>query len=150
MWLSKDVLQDSSWSSPQLLFHHDIHSNLLTHHDGKEVCSLSQSHVHVGTQKISVVHSDRTNHVYLNPLFHRSTVSMSHSLCGERTLPMLLLLSSRHCIALHTRSSSTGRPFETSNLRLRSRVVLNSFVFGPSSASLPPLRTLSFGQRLPT
>ena len=50
MWLPKDDLQDSSsWSSPPLLLLRDIHSNLLTQYDCKEVCVSSQSQVNVGS-----------------------------------------------------------------------------------------------------
>jgi hypothetical protein len=49
VWLSKDDLRDSSsWSSPPLLLLRDIHSNLLTQYDCKEVCVPSQSQVNVG------------------------------------------------------------------------------------------------------
>jgi hypothetical protein len=91
-----------------------------------------------------------SNRRLLLSLFHNSTASMRHSLSGERTFPMFLLLSSRHRIDLHTRSSSNDRPEETSNLRFWSHVVLNSSVLAHRSASLPPLRTLSLGQRWPT
>jgi hypothetical protein len=65
-------------------------------------------------------------------LFRNSTVSMRHSLCVERTIPPVerwWVLPSRHRIGFHTRSSSTGSPFRTSNLRFRSRVVPNNSVF---------------------
>ena len=49
LWLPKDDLRDSSsWSSPPLLLLRDIHSNLLTQYDCKEVCAPSQSQVNVG------------------------------------------------------------------------------------------------------
>ena len=44
LWLAKDDLQDSSsWSSPPLLLLRDIHSNLISQYDSKEVCVPSQS-----------------------------------------------------------------------------------------------------------
>jgi hypothetical protein len=47
--LPKDDLRDSSsWSSPPLLLLLDIHVNLLTQYDCKEVCAPSQSKVNVG------------------------------------------------------------------------------------------------------
>jgi hypothetical protein len=50
LWWSKDDLWDSSsWSSSPLVFLRDIHSDLLTQYDCKEVCAPSQSQVHVGT-----------------------------------------------------------------------------------------------------
>jgi hypothetical protein len=50
LWLPKDDLRDSSsWSSSPLVLLRDIHSKLLTQYDCKEVCSSSQSQVHVGT-----------------------------------------------------------------------------------------------------
>ncbi len=50
LWLPKDDLRDSSsWSSPPLRLLRDIHSNLLTQYDWKEVCVPSQSQVNVGT-----------------------------------------------------------------------------------------------------
>ena len=49
MWLPEDDLRDSSsWSSSPLLLLRDIHSNLLTQYDCKEVCAPSQSQVNVG------------------------------------------------------------------------------------------------------
>jgi hypothetical protein len=42
LWLPKDDLQDSSsWSSPALVLLRDIHANLLTKYDCKEVCAVS-------------------------------------------------------------------------------------------------------------
>ncbi len=50
MWLPKDDLRDSSsWLSSPLVLLRDIHSNLLTQYDWKEVCAQSQSHDNVGT-----------------------------------------------------------------------------------------------------
>ena len=49
LWLPKDDLQDpSSWSSPPLLLLRDIHSNLISQYDCKEVCAPSQSQGNVG------------------------------------------------------------------------------------------------------
>ncbi len=50
MWLPKDDLRDSSsWASPPLVLLRDIHSNLITQYDCKEVCAESQSQVNEGT-----------------------------------------------------------------------------------------------------
>ncbi len=50
LWLPKDDLQDhSSWSSPPLLLLRDIHSNLISQYDCKEVCVPSQSQGNVGS-----------------------------------------------------------------------------------------------------
>ena len=49
LWLPKDDLRDSSaWSSPPLLLLREIHAELLTQYDCKEVCAPSQSQVNVG------------------------------------------------------------------------------------------------------
>jgi hypothetical protein len=49
LWFPKDDLRDSSsWSSPPLLLLRDIHVNLLTQCDCKEVCASPQSQVNVG------------------------------------------------------------------------------------------------------
>jgi hypothetical protein len=46
LWLSKDDLKDtSSWSCPPLLLLRDIHFNLLTQYDYREVCAPSPSQV---------------------------------------------------------------------------------------------------------
>ena len=44
-----DLRDSSSWSSPPLVLLRDIHSKLLTQYDTKEVCTPSQSQVHVET-----------------------------------------------------------------------------------------------------
>ncbi len=50
LWLPKDDLRDSSsWASPPLVLLRDIHSNLITQYDYKEVCAQSQSQVNEGT-----------------------------------------------------------------------------------------------------
>ncbi len=50
LWLPKDDLQDSSsWSSPPFLLLRDIHSNLISQYDWKEVCAPSQSQGNVGS-----------------------------------------------------------------------------------------------------
>jgi hypothetical protein len=50
LWLSKDDLRDSSsWSSSPLVLLRDIHSNLLTQFDSKEVCESSPSQVNTGS-----------------------------------------------------------------------------------------------------
>jgi hypothetical protein len=47
--LPKDDLRDSSsWSSPPLMLLRDIHSNLITQYDCKEVCAPSQSQINAG------------------------------------------------------------------------------------------------------
>jgi hypothetical protein len=49
LWLSQDALRDSSsWSSSPLVLLRDIHANLLTKYDCKEVCAPSQSQGNVG------------------------------------------------------------------------------------------------------
>ncbi len=49
MWLPVDDLQDSSsWTSPPLRLLRDIHSNLISKYDCKEVCAPSQSQGNVG------------------------------------------------------------------------------------------------------
>jgi hypothetical protein len=49
MWLPDDDLQDSSsWTSSPLVLLRDIHTNLLTKYDCKEVCAPSQSQGNVG------------------------------------------------------------------------------------------------------
>ncbi len=50
LWLPKDDLRDSSsWRSSPLVLLRDIHSNLITQYDCKEVCAQSQSQVNEGT-----------------------------------------------------------------------------------------------------
>ena len=49
LWLPKDDLRDSSsWSSPPLVLLRDIHYELLTQFDCKEVCASSPSQVNAG------------------------------------------------------------------------------------------------------
>ena len=51
LWLPTDDLKNtSSWSSPPLLLLRDIHFNLLTQYDCKELCTPSESQVG-GTQR---------------------------------------------------------------------------------------------------
>ena len=44
-----DLPDSSSWSSPPLLLLRDIHSNLISQYDSKEVCAPSQSQGNVGS-----------------------------------------------------------------------------------------------------
>jgi hypothetical protein len=46
LWLSKDDLQDSSWSSPTLVLLRDIHSQLITNIDFKDTTPLPVSDWH--------------------------------------------------------------------------------------------------------
>ncbi len=49
LWLPDDDLQDSSsWKSSPLVLLRNIHANLLTNYDCKEVCAPSQSQGNVG------------------------------------------------------------------------------------------------------
>jgi hypothetical protein len=49
LWLPDDDLQDSSsWKSSPLVLLRNIHANLLTNYDYKEVCAPSQSQGNVG------------------------------------------------------------------------------------------------------
>ena len=74
----------------------------------------------------------------LLPSFFRSlTAFMRLTLCGERTLPMLRLPSSRLRIGLLNRSSACDSRSKTSSRPLRSRVALNSFAYARSSVSWP-------------
>jgi hypothetical protein len=99
--------QDScSWSSAPLLLLRDIHSKLLTHYDCKEGCAPSQSQAHVGARGGRSSQTESSHQQEAAPSsFRCSTAPMRHSLCGDRTLSLLLLLSSRHRNRMHTRSS---------------------------------------------
>ena len=76
MWFPEDDLRDSSsWSSDPLLLLRDIHSNLLTQYDCKEVCTPSQSQVNVGasvrlSSQDGVSHHQETTPLSL-PQFNR-------------------------------------------------------------------------------
>ena len=49
LWLRKDNLRDSSsWSSSPLVILRDIHANLISQYDCKEVCAPSQSQDDIG------------------------------------------------------------------------------------------------------
>ena len=51
LWLPDDDLQDSSsWTSSPLVLLRDIHANLLTNYECKEVCAPSQSQGNVGVR----------------------------------------------------------------------------------------------------
>jgi hypothetical protein len=49
LWLPKDDLRDSSsWSSPPFVLLRNIHANLISQYDCKEVCAPSQSQANIG------------------------------------------------------------------------------------------------------
>jgi hypothetical protein len=127
-WLSKDDLRDSSsWSSSSLLLLREIHVQLLTQYDFKEVCTRSQSQVNVGTSARLHSQDDVSQQPGTVPLSLPSLItSLILPLYGMRGLsPMLTLLSSPHIVRIPNRSSTTGSPSLTSNLCLRTRVTLN-------------------------
>ncbi len=99
LWLPKDDLQDSSsWSSSPLLLLRDIHSNLLTQYNCKEGCAPSQSQAHVGTRGALSSQDGVSQQQEDVPLSIPQLNHLHETSCGERTLPTLLLLPSRHRI----------------------------------------------------
>jgi hypothetical protein len=129
LWLSKDDLQDpSSWSSSPLLLLGDIHSNLLVEYNFKEGCTSSESQAHVesndGISSQDGASQKQEDTSLTIPQLNRL---MKLTLCGVRTLPTLLLPSSRHRIRSPFISSACVHPLKISSKPLRSRTVRNSF-----------------------
>ena len=129
LWLPKDDLRDSSsWSSPLLLLLRDIHSNLLTQYDCKEVCAPSQSQVNVGAS-VRLSSQDGVSQQQepaplslpqLNRLFEASFVRDESS---ASNVDVAVIPSQRR---VTQQILSTGSPSGISNLCLRARVALNS------------------------
>ncbi len=143
MWLPKDDLRDSSsWTSSPLVFLRDIHSKFLTQYDCKEVCAPSQSQVNAGAfagpssqSQVNIGAGPRPSSQdgvsqlqdpvplslpQLNRLVEVSFVrdGSSDSNVDVPVIPSQLKVT--HQILSH------WEPFRTSNLDLRSHVVLNS------------------------
>jgi hypothetical protein len=122
-------LSASSWSSPPLVLLRDIHNGLIANCDCKDTAtpeSQPGARVRVGLSSQDGV-SQQQEAAPPGSSFRSSTASMRHPLCGERTLPTLLLLSSRHRIGSPFRSSTCVFPLKFSNRPLWSHVVLNNF-----------------------
>ena len=141
LWLSKDDLQESvSWSSPPLAILRDIHSGLLPNYDCKDSTppqSQPGGSARLGPTRKTGIHISRRTVI---SLFRNSTVSMSYSLCGERTFPTCPPSLPRR--ELQHKSSTTGDLSRYSNRSLSSRTVLSSSVFVRNNVSSPLLRTL--------
>ena len=130
LWLSKDDLKDSSsWSSTPLLVLRDIHNDLVTRYEYKDSVSLP---VQSGTRRTSsdrasqdgVSHQQETTPLFIpqfNHLNNQANLRGEDASDAGPTIPRQHRLT--HQILQHSQPSGTA------NLRLWSRVVLNSYVF---------------------
>jgi hypothetical protein len=135
------VLQDSSsWSSPPLVLLRDIHNGLLANYDCKDSAPLPP-----GRNSQDGDSQQQEVGILLIPQLNR--LNEAFLVRGEDASNMLTIPSQNK---VTQQIISLWQPLKTSSRPWRSGVALNSSVCARSSASLPPLRTLSFGQRWPT
>jgi len=121
LWLPADDLQDSSsWKSSPLVLLRDIHSDLISKYDCKEVCAPSQSQGNVGSSARLSSQDDVPQQQEAAALSYRnSTASLRLPSRGMKAPPPALgLLLSLLSLRSPSRSSSTGSLFRTFSFSL--------------------------------